>query len=57
MLSDDDIFEHSITLQKEGSDLDKHDSCLLRFINTFGDAYDKYYGLALIELNQMIEIF
>ena len=57
MLNDNDIFEQSIALQKEGSDTEEHDNSLLVFVNTFGDEGDKYYAQALIELNRMIEIF
>jgi len=57
MLSDNDIFEQSIALQKEGSDTEEHDECLMIFVNTFGDEFSKYYTRALIELNRMIEIF
>ena len=57
MLSDNDIFEQSIALQKEGSDTEEHDGCLMTFVNTFGDEADKFYAKALIELNRMIEIF
>jgi len=57
ILSDNDIFEQSVTLQKEGSDTEEHDECMQIFANTFGDEGDKYYAKALIELNRMIEIF
>ena len=57
MLSDNDIFEQSIALQKEGSDTEEHDECLMIFVNTFGDEFSKCYARALIELNRMIEIF
>ena len=57
ILSDNDIFEQSIALQKEGSDTEEHDECLMIFVNTFGDEFSKYYTRALIELNRMIEIF
>jgi len=57
MLSDNDIFEQSIALQKEGSDTEEHDECLMIFVNTFGDEFSKCYTRALIELNRMIEIF
>ena len=57
MLTDDDIFKQSVALQKEGSDTEEHDECLMIFINTFGDEGDKCYARALIELNRMIEIF
>ena len=57
ILNDNDIFEQSIALQKEGSDLEEHDDCLMIFVNTFGDEFSKYYVKALIELNRMIEIF
>ena len=55
ILTDNDIFEQSIRLQKEGCE--NHDECLMIFVNTFGDENDKCYGMALIELNRMIEIF
>jgi len=55
ILTDDDIFEESIRLQKEGCE--NHDECLKRFVDTFGDEGDRCYALALIELNKMIEIF
>ena len=55
ILTDNDIFEESIRLQKEGCE--NHDECLMIFVNTFGDENDKCYGMALIELNRMIEIF
>ena len=57
MLNDNDIFKQSAALQKEGSDIEEHDDCLMIFVNTFGDEGDKYYAKALIELNRMIEIF
>jgi len=57
MLTDDDIFKQSVALQKEGSDTEEHDECLMIFVNTFGDEGDKCYARALIELNRMIEIF
>ena len=57
MLTDDDIFKQSVALQKEGSDTEEHDECLMIFVNTFGDEHDKCYAKALIELNRMIEIF
>ena len=57
MLTDDDIFQQSVALQKEGDDLDEHDKTLMIFVNTFGDEFSKYYVKALIELNRMIEIF
>ena len=56
ILSDNDIFEQSIALQKEGSDTEEHDECLLLYVNEFGDEGDKRYAQALIELNRMIEI-
>ena len=54
-MSDNDIFEQSIQLQKEG--IENHDECLMIFVNTFGNEQDRCYGRALIELNRMIEIF
>ena len=57
MLTDDDIFKQSVALQKEGSDTEEHDECLMIFVNTFGYEGDKCYASALIELNRMIEIF
>jgi len=57
ILSDNDIFEQSIALQKEGCDIKEHNACLLIFVNDFGDEGDKCYVQALIELNRMIEIF
>ena len=57
MLNDNDIFEQSIALQKEGSDTEEHDECLMIFVNTLGDEGAKCYARALIELNRMIEIF
>ena len=57
ILNDNDIFEQSIALQKEGSDTEEHDECLMIFVNTFGDEFSKCYAKALIELNRMIETF
>ena len=55
ILTDNDIFEQSVALLKEGCE--NHDECLMIFVNTFGKEFDRYYAMALIELNRMIEIF
>ena len=55
ILTDNDIFEQSVKLQKEGCE--NHDECLMIFVATFGNEFDKCYAMALIELNRMIEIF